>query len=130
MTTLKFCMLALIGVSAAVIVKQWKADFLPMVRLALTVALGIAAINAATPILSYFSRLMSDGALSKYSAILFKALGIAVLTQCAADICRECGEASAASGVELTGKLEILLLCLPLIDEILSVATSLLTLGG
>jgi hypothetical protein len=31
--------------------------------------------------------------------------------------------------VELTGKVEILLLCLPLINEILSAAEKLLTLG-
>jgi stage III sporulation protein AD len=57
-------------------------------------------------------------------------MGIALLTQFCADVCRESGESGAASTVELTGKMEILLLCLPLLDEILSAARELLSLGG
>ena len=37
---------------------------------------------------------------------------------------------AAASGVELTGKIEILLLCLPLIDEILVMADKMLSMGA
>ena len=129
MTTLKFCMLAVTGVCAAMIVKQWKNDFLPLLRLALTLLFGIAAITAASPLVSYLSSLTGQDGVSPYAAILIKALGIAVLTQCCAELCRECGENGAATGVELTGKVEILLLCLPLVNEILSVAEELLTLS-
>lgn len=129
MTTLKFCMLAVTGVAAAMIVKQWKSDFLPLIRLALCLLFGIAVVTAATPLISYLSDLTGTGGISQYATVLMKALGIAVLTQCCSEICRECGESGAASGVELTGKVEILLLCLPLINEILSAAEKLLTLG-
>ena len=129
MTTLKFCMLAVTGVAAAMIVKQWKSDFLPLIRLALCLLFGIAVVTAATPLISYLSDLTGMGGISQYATVLMKALGIAVLTQCCSEICRECGENGAASGVELTGKVEILLLCLPLINEILSAAEKLLTLG-
>lgn len=129
MTTLKFCMLAVTGVCAAMIVKQWKNDFLPLLRLALTVLFGIAVITAASPLVTYLSSLTGQEGVSPYAEILFKALGIAVLTQCCAELCRECGENGAATGVELTGKVEILLLCLPLVNEILSIAEELLTLS-
>lgn len=129
MTTLKFCMLAVTGVAAAMIVKQWKSDFLPLIRLALCLLFGIAVVTAATPLISYLSDLTGMGGISQYATVLMKALGIAVLTQCCSEICRECGESGAASGVELTGKVEILLLCLPLINEILAAAEKLLTLG-
>ena len=129
MTTLKFCMLAVTGVAAAMIVKQWKSDFLPLIRLARGLLFGVAVITAAAPLVSYLSDLTGTGGISQYATVLMKALGIAVLTQCCSEICRECGESGAASGVELTGKVEILLLCLPLINEILSAAEKLLTLG-
>ena len=61
---------------------------------------------------------------------LLKALGIAVLTQCCAELCRESGESGVANGVELAGKVEILLLALPLIAEILSTARELLSLAS
>lgn len=129
MTALKLCMLAVTGVCAAMIVKQWKNDFLPLLRLALALLFAVAAIGAASPLVSYLSGLTGRDGMGTYAEILMKALGIAVLTQCCAELCRECGENGAATGVELTGKVQILLLCLPLINEILSVAETLMTLN-
>lgn len=129
MTTLQLCMLAVTGVCAAMVVKQWKSDFLPLLRLALALLFAIAAVTTASPLVTYLSSMMGRDGVGKYAEILMKALGIAVLTQCCAELCRECGESGAASGVELAGKVQILLLCLPLVNEILSVAESLLTLN-
>ncbi len=127
MTTLKLCMLAVTGVSAAMVIKQWKTDFLPLLRLALALLFALAAVHTASPLVAYLGGLARWEGVGGYAEILIKALGIAVLSQCCAELCRECGENAAATGVELTGKVEILLLCLPLINEILSVAEKLLT---
>lgn len=56
---------------------------------------------------------------------VFRSLGIAAVAGCAADVCRDCGQDSVASGIELAGKAEILLVCIPLITELLSIARSL-----
>ncbi|MBR3894084.1 MAG: hypothetical protein IKJ35_02940 [Clostridia bacterium] len=129
MDSLKICMLAVVGVAAALIVKQWKSDFLPLLHVALVILFAIAALRIASPVISYLSELTKQEGLAPYAALLLKALSIAILTQCCAEICRECGEGAAANGVELTGKIEILLLSLPMIHEILSVAGQLLSLG-
>ena len=130
MNSLTFCMLGLVGVAAALIVKQWKSDFLPLIRVASVVLFGIAAIGAASPLVTYLSSLFAQSGTAPYATLLFKALGIALLTQFCAEICRECGESAAANGIELTGKIEILLLCLPLINEILLLAEDLLNMGA
>ena len=130
MDTLKLCMLAVVGVAAALIIKQWKGDFLPLLRVALVVLFAVAAIRTASPLISYLGELSGTDGLAEHAKILLKALSIAILTQCCAEICKECGENAAATGVELTGKIEILLLSLPLIHEILDVASDLLSLGG
>ena len=122
-------MLAIMGVFVMMIVKQWKSDFLPLVRLGMVLLLGTAAVSAVSPLITYLSGLTKTEAFAPYSQILLKALAIALLTQYAAEICRECGESSVASGVEMMGKIEILLLCLPLINEILEAAQKLLTLS-
>ena len=123
-------MLAITGVAAAMIVKQWKSDFLPLLRLALALLFAFAAVNTAAPLLNYLNTLMGQSGTQTYAVILVKALGVAVLTQCCGDICRECGENGIASGVELIGKLEILLLSIPLIHEILGLAQKLFLLGN
>lgn len=130
MSSLKICMLAIVGLSATMIIKQWRSDFLPLVRLAVTLLLAQAIISAAIPIVTFLEELLGSEALSAYAAILPKALGIAILTQSCSDICRECGENGIAGSVELIGKVEILLLSLPLVREMLAIAGQLLNLGG
>ena len=44
MTSLKICMLAIVGLCAAMIVKQWKSDFLPLIRLSATLLLTQAIL--------------------------------------------------------------------------------------
>lgn len=124
-------MLALVGVCAALVIKQWKSDLLPLVRVAILVGMGALILAMLSPLIAYLKELMiQSGIQSSHGELLFKALGIALLTQFCADVCRESGESGAASTVELTGKMEILLLCLPLLEEILSAARELLSLGG
>lgn len=122
-------MLAVVGLCAATVIKQWKSEWLPLLRVGLAVLFGIVAIGAAAPLVRYLEQLLELHGLSDYATVLMKALGIAVLTQCCADICRECGETSAALGVELTGRVELLLLAIPLMEEVLETARQLLTLS-
>lgn len=123
-------MLAVLAISATAILKQWKADFLPLIRIGVAVLLGTLVITRAAPLFSYLRLLTDHTGMSEHAQLLFKALGLALLTQICADICRECGESGIAGGVELTGKIEILLLCLPLFTEILEIARTLLDTGG
>ena len=130
-TILAPCMLALVGVCAAFVVKQWKSDLVPLVRIASLVTLGALILSSLSIPIAYLKTLLSQSGIpSAHGELLVKALGIALLTQGCADICRESGEGGAASTVELTGKVEILLLCLPLLEEILSSARELLSMGG
>lgn len=124
----KICIAAVTAVCLCVIVKQWKADFLPLLRLATTVLFAGAVLSLASPLVAFLREMSATAGVATYAVFLLKALGIAVLTQCAADICRDAGESGIAGGVELAGKAEILLLCLPLIGEILATANKLLAL--
>lgn len=130
MDALKICMLAVLGIAITAILKQWRADWLPFVRMALVAGFGLAALSLADPIVSYLQGVAATSAIAPYAPMLFKALAIAYITQYAAELCRESGESGMASGVELVGKIEILLLSLPLVGEILQMAEHLLSLGG
>ena len=126
--SVKVCFAAVTAVCLCVIVKQWKSDLLPLVRLAATVLFAGAILSVAAPLVSFLREMTDRTGIPTYAAVLLKALGIAVLTQCAADICRDAGENGIAGGVELAGKAEILLLCLPLAGEIFGVANRLFDL--
>ena len=130
MISLKVCMLAVTGIAAAMILKQWRSDLLPLIRLAATLLLVQAVLSASLPVLALLRSLLGSNGLTDYAGVLMKALGVSLLTQTCANVCRECGEGGIADGVEWIGRVEILLLSLPLLERLLSLSGELLRLGG
>lgn len=123
--------LALVGLVALLVLRQYKPEWAVFIRMAVTVvSLGIILSMAGT-VISYVTTLTEGtGALDGATwSLLLKALGIAFLTETAASICRDSGEASLAGWVEMAGKLEILLLSVPLIRTVLDTVATLLGRG-
>lgn len=126
---MKVCALALICVCVGMILRQMRGDVSFAFRASASVmAFGILLIS-----LSAFLEDLSGlwlGSGGEYAQVMTRGLGIAILTHITAGICRDCGENGAASWVEIAGKLEILVLCVPLIYEILGYASELISLDG
>ena len=72
--------------------------------------------------------LSASGVSGEYTIILIKTLGTCFLAQFAADACRDAGESSLASKVELAGKVAVILMALPLFEAIANTAITLI--GG
>lgn len=123
--------LALVGLTALLILRQYKPEWAVFIRIALTVvSMGIILSMVGT-VISYVTDLAAGmSALDGNTwPILLKALGIAFLTETAASICRDSGETTLAGWVETAGKLEILLLSFPLIRTVLDTVATLLGKG-
>ena len=127
--SVKVCLFALLCTVIGVIIKQIRPDFSPLVRIAGTVAVSSAALSLILPMMTYLRSLIEGGSLGEYGDIIIKALGIALITQICADICRDSGEGSAAVGVELIGRIEILLLCFPMLERLLSSVKEVMSWG-
>ena len=98
--------------------------------MALRVAAGafllFGILQAVLPALQQITALLKlAGVGGEYSSILLRALGVAFLTQFAADACRDAGESALAGRVELTGRVGILVLALPLFARVASIAAAL-----
>lgn len=130
MTVLKLCMVALLVLASSTVIKQWKSDFSPLIRIGATVLFGTLLIASAQPLFSLINTLAGESGTLKHVETILKGLGIVILTQISADICRDSGEGTLAGHIETVGKLELLLLCIPLIGEILATAEKLLEMGG
>ncbi len=59
---------------------------------------------------------------SEYISTLLKGLGITYLTSISGDICRSSGEGTIAGYIETAGRVELLLLCVPLFRELMELA--------
>ena len=130
MTVLKLCMVALLVLTSTTVIRSWKSDFVPLVRIGAVVLFGSLLIASAKPLLSLITDLGNGSVTAQYLETILKGLGIVILTQISSDICRDSGEGTLASHIETVGKVELLLLCIPLIRQILSIAQKLLDMGG
>ena len=124
--SLKICFFAIFSVVIASIIKHVRADFLPYLRIGISVIVGALAVSVASPMLTYIGSLFEGTSLTEWGSTVLKALGIALIVQICSDICKDCGENSAALGVELIGKLEIVALCIPLLQSIITTAREVL----
>ena len=61
-----------------------------------------------------------DTGFSIYSSVILKSMGIGILAQTTADICRDSGVSTIAAKVEFAAKIIILLLCVPILETLMS----------
>ena len=117
------------GTVLALILGQYRPEFRMLVTAAVTLLLMAMVLEQLSPVLEQLRSTMElTGLTGDYAAILFKAVGICLLTQLAGDVCRDSGESSIASKIELAGRAAILLTAMPLIQEVLVWAWELMNL--
>ena len=120
---------ALVGTVLALILGQYRPEFRMLVVIGVSLLLMGMVLTQITPVLDEIRNAVElTGMPGDYAAVLFKAVGICLLTQLAGDVCRDSGESSIATKVELAGRTSILLLTLPMIREVLSWAWEIMNL--
>lgn len=123
MDTLKLCGGAVAAAFAAMLLREFGGRSTEGgVRLAATVGLFCTAAAMISPIVEFIRS--GGSAAGENSEVLTHALGVALAVRLSADICRECGAVGVASALELVGRVELLLLALPLISEVMQIVTA------
>ena len=121
---------AIIAVMLLIILRRESPDVAIPAKMCAGVVLAFACLLSMSPIVEYIGEigesLGADGSLSSAVEVLLKALGVSILAQVTAGVCRDAGEGSIAYYVELFAKIEILILSLPLLRELSSLAAELL----
>ena len=124
---------AVIAVMIILILRRESPDIAVGAKMCAGVIFALACISAIGPIVDYVGEigesLGADEALSGSVEVLLKALGVSVLAHITANLCRDAGEGSIAYYVELGARIEILILSLPLLREIISLAAYLLEMS-
>lgn len=97
-------------------------------------ALGISgilllALSSFEAIKAELEIISEDYGIGETLRYALKAMGIGYLFSLSADMCRDLGEGGVASAVELAGRLELVVLSLPVLKEILKIATELVKNG-
>lgn len=100
------------------------AVFLSLAAVLLAVGAALASVQ---PVLDLIGELTGTGRLDvEWIQILLKTLGICLLCQITASVCRDAGENSLAFGVETVCRFTVLVEALPLLRELLDAVVHLL----
>ena len=123
----RVCAIALTGAVSALFLSHLKGSFSFAVRIGtLIVTLGIIITLGAKAWAEISDLVGKSTEMTEYTSIILRALGVALLGHFASLICRETGSESLSFGIELAAKLEIFVLCIPLIRRIISCAIAIL----
>ena len=124
---IKYCGLVLCALAAMLVLRGAGSPFAGFVGITASVILLVAAASAFAPIFEFADEIVSGTSFGGYISSVMKALGIALAVQFASEICRDSGENAMASKLELIGKAEILLLCIPPIRDLLGLVSEMVT---
>lgn len=118
--------IGILSVMLILCVKELRGTLAPPVRLAGSLVLFGAAMLLYLPAVERIRALFSVAGAADYADVILRATGIALICELSASFCRDLGENTVANGILLFGKLEILVLSLPLVDAVLDIAKELL----
>ena len=127
MEILKIAALALCAVMIIVLVKNYKPEFGIFVAIGCSVLILYFLVDSLKYAFSYMSQLYDKLDYGKtYFPIIIKVLAIAYITELTSQLCKDAGESSIASKVELAGKIIIFCVAIPVFISILNLVEQLL----
>ncbi len=120
---IKYCGAAICALTAIIVLRGQRSEFAGIVALAASTLLFGAAAVELYPLIKMLGEMLEGTSFEGYLEALVKALGITLAVQFSSELCRDAGESAIASKLELVGKAELILLCIPLIKELLTLAS-------
>lgn len=97
----------------------------PELAVCLSLLVGVLVVGMllrqVSPLVAALRRMTALGGVGEnHLGVVLRGAGICLVTQLAADTCRDAGDSALAGKAELTGRMLLLLLAVPLYEEILS----------
>jgi len=119
--------IALVTTFAVMVLKPSKPELAAVVSVAGGVLVLLMFVDSLAQVLTGFTVIVNrTGIKSEIFSALLKIIGIGYLTDFAAGICSDAGNNSMAQKVTLAGKVIILVLALPVIDNLIQIVVDIL----
>lgn len=122
MDIFKLIGIALCGAVLSLSVKQYRQEFAVLIG----IITGLILLGSVTDGLGEIFNSMNiiiekSGVKYEYLAAILKIVGICLITQFSAEVCRDAGQNAIASKLEIAGKILILTLTIPIINDFLDI---------
>ena len=112
----------------SVTLRDLKREYAVMLSAVGAVLLAVWGTGELLPIAKKITELAQMSRIkTEYAEIMLKALGISICAKIGGDICRDSGESAIGGKVEFCGRVCLLVLALPIFEELLTLAGELLS---
>lgn len=127
MEIIKIIGIGLISLIIIVLLKQYKPEFVIYISIATGILILIFVIDKLSDIINLLQSFANKASInSTFLALLIKITGIAFLSEFAVSICKDSGESSIASKIEIGTKIIIISMSIPIISSLLEIILSIL----
>lgn len=119
MNIINLCLVALVGIITAVLLKGYKQEYSILVIFSLSMFFLTVILNVFRGIQEQFGIIVSELEQNKtFYKILFKIMGITYICEFSSGICKDAGYSSIASQIELVGKMLVFLSGVPILVSV------------
>ena len=120
MSIVQVCGFALLGVVTVLLLKSVRPEYATVAGIAVGLLLLLGTLTPLVTVMESVTSIAEDTGFSVYSTVILKSMGIGILAQTTADVCRDSGVSMIAAKVEFAAKIIILLLCMPILETLIS----------
>lgn len=122
----KICGICLIALCALLLLRQYAQGYASLLRIAAGCACAGALLTMTIRVVQEIPGLYGAVLPENVQTVMLKAFGLSLLAELAGAVCRDSGENGLALWVEYAGRLELLVLSLPLLRELFGITASFL----
>lgn len=127
MDILKIAVICLVAAVMAKVIQPTNRDLAALLSISAVIFSAFIAVDGITQVFSGMDSVFSGTGLgSGYLKLAFRALGICYISELCSSSCRDCGETALGSVLDISGRVAVALICLPLLREFTEVVKSVL----
>lgn len=122
MEIIKIIGIGLVGAVISVMLRNLKPEFAMMIPVVVTFTVLMCVMPYLVVIVEEIRTIASGAGInSEYIVIILKIIGVSYLAGISAELCKDAGENAVASKIELAGKLIIMFMSMPIINNLIGV---------
>ena len=118
---------AIVACALILLLRQSKPELALLLAAASAAVVIAAGLTAGRPLFERMSELSDQAGIKpEYLSVSLKAVGICFITETGSELCRDSGQASLASKVEMFGKLTVLAAAMPVLLSLFELAAEII----
>lgn len=127
MDIIKILSIAIVLTVVYMIFKQHKPEYAIIIQVASFAVIGFMVLSYIGDLIETTKNIAELSNINvDFFVLLIKALGVAIITKFATEICKDGENSTLAYGVELGGKIVILSMCIPMIKAVAGLAVKII----